>query len=77
MVFFNLEKLKAVTLNQFFVDAWSDAEFERKAEILQKTQNYLLGLWVDYVTHAILYGESRSKNNHTDCCLKVKKNQQP
>lgn len=23
------------------------------------TQNYLLGLWLDYVTHAILYGWTR------------------
>lgn len=36
-------------------------------------QNYLLGLWLHYVTHAILCGETRSKNNHVDYCLKGKK----
>lgn len=32
----------------------------------KNTQNYLLGLWLDYVTHEVLYGESRLKNNHMD-----------
>lgn len=35
-------------------------------------QNYLLGFWLDSVTHAIVYSETRSKTNHTECRLKGK-----
>lgn len=35
-------------------------------------QNYLLGFWLESVTYAIVYSETRSKTNHM-CCLKGKK----
>lgn len=43
---------------------------ERKPEIQQKHIKLFACLWLDYVTHTIVYGETGSKNNHIGCCLK-------
>lgn len=71
-MFFNLEKLKAGTLKHFLLMPEVIQRRKASQKYSRNRQNYLLGLWFDYVTHAVLHGESRLKNNHIDCFLKGK-----
>lgn len=71
-MFFNLEKLKAGTLKHFLLMPEVIQHRKESQKYSKAIQNYLLGLWLDYVTHAVPYGGSKLKNNHIDCCLEGK-----